>query len=191
MSSILTSTDTLSIKVQHTHSHGQILKKGLPPTIAVASLSTLSLVPMLGFITFPALLLSLPVLVFGHAILLRAHLVDPVLERCSGGRRFATRWSLRLLYWIAAIWGYILSAFTPFWSILIVPLVFTGLTFVSFKYTQWQLERVAKKAPIHVLEQLFLALMVLGLVGSVALAFFLVALFGGMAAVIAFISSNL
>ena len=188
MSSTLTTPDILSTKVQHTHSHTQILKQGLPPVAAVASLSTLSLVPMLGFLTVPALFLSLPILVFGHAIMLRTHLVEPSLKHCDGSRRFVTRWSLRLLYWIAAIWGYVLSAFTPFWSILIVPAVFAGLTFVSYKYTHWQLEQSAKKAPIHILEQFFLAMMVLGFIGSIGLAVFLVAIFGGMAAVIAALS---
>ncbi|MEC8379015.1 MAG: hypothetical protein VXZ96_01760 [Myxococcota bacterium] len=184
MSSLMTATDLLSTKVQHTHSHHQILKRGLPPVLAVATLSTLSLVPFLGIVTVPALMIALPLMVFGHAILLRAHLIDPALEYCDGSRYFVTRWSLRLLYWTTAIWGYVLSALTPFWSIVIVPTVFSGLTFISYKYTHWQLERASIKAPIHMVEQFLLALLVLGFMGSIGLSVFLLTIFGGMTALI-------
>ena len=184
MSSSLIATDLLSTTVQHRHSHDQIIKRGLPPVLAVASLSTLSLVPFVGIVMIPALYTSLPLLVLGHAILLRAHLIDPALEHCDGSRRFVTRWSLRLAYWGTALWGYVLSAFVPFWSILILPAVFYGLTTVSFKYTHWQLRRAAVNAPIHPVEQYVLALLVLGLMGSIGIGAFLLAAFGGISAMI-------
>ena len=150
MTSTLPVTDIRSTQVQHTHSHSVILQKGVPVAAGVGSLSTFSaLLPILTPITLPVLLLSLPVLIFGHAIFLRAHLVDPVLEHCDRSRRFATRWSLRLLYWIAAIWGYLISSFAPGWGLVVVPAVFASVTVVSYKYTHWQLQQARQKKTIH------------------------------------------
>lgn len=183
------STDIFSTQVQVSHGQQQILRNGLPFVVGIGSLSTVSaVVPILMPITMPALLITLPALVIGHAILLRSAIIDPALAHCDTSRRIVTRWSLRLLYWMAALWGYVISSFAPVWGVIIVPTVFAGLTWCVHIYTKWQLDRAKQSLSIHLVEQVFLVLMGLCVVGSVAFAGFMAVSFGLFAALIAAIA---
>jgi uncharacterized membrane protein len=68
---------------------------------------------------------------------------------------------------------------------VVVPAVFASVTVVSYKYTHWQLQQARQKKPIHFFEQAFLAMMILGVLGSVLIGFGLMVLFGGFLAFVA------
>jgi hypothetical protein len=86
------------------------------------------------------------------------------------------------------LWGYVISSFAPFWGVIILPTVFAGLTWCVHIYTKWQLDRAKQGVSIHLVEQVFLVLMGLGVVGSVAFAGFMAVSFGLFAALIAAIA---
>ena len=161
--------NTSEILVEHRRNANKkaevLLYRIFPVVFTVSSLSTVTLfLPFLAAVTAPIVAVSIPVLIVTHAVLLRFWFVNPPRRQFSLSRRLISRWVPGLIFVILAPWGYGFMS-VPSLGVFASPLVFVALTIFTHRYIGWQIQRQLESKPIHIVEKLFLVV----LVGAAAL----------------------
>jgi hypothetical protein len=114
----------------------------------------------------------------GHLLAVRSKF-GAISRKLTGARRSRANWNLRLMYLLAATMGYGFF-FTPFAGVIVVPLVFAGITEAQYRYLEHSIRLEKKKRGPATWETALLVvqvLMILFFTGS----FFLTILIGGVA----------
>jgi hypothetical protein len=131
-------------------STGELLKNGVIASVLISGVLSLSSVLFPGASTLTSVLSS-PIWAIAHLIALRIWVTGPSMRLMTRPRKTFSKAVLRISFLFFGTIGYSLLAI-PVANLILVPLVFSGLTMGASRYVAWSLHREKHRIGLHWLE---------------------------------------